>query len=411
MRLLSRFLIGLALLWQAAAAAAATGAGLPSPAEIDEIMRQLADITGFQIRRQLPFQMVNREQVNAFLKEQIRRTVKPEDVRAEEVTLRKFGFVPADFDLRKTTLDLLTEQAAAYYDFNRKKLFISDWASQNMRDEAMVHELAHALADQNFSIRKFLAGAGDDSESATARETVVEGQASWLMIEYAARRAGRTLADADTARNLLREHMDDADSDYPVFSKAPLYIRTTLIFPYEEGERFQQILYARQGKTAFAEPFRRPPASTAQILHPDRYLSGVKPALPQLPKPAPHSKAFVKGSMGELDHSILLRQFVDRATAQDLAPRLESSSYRIDLVKNGGRMTLVYASAWRDEAAATAFFAAYRKVLQSKWKNLEVASESPSVIQGRGDDGFFALTRNGAVVMSQEGFERPIALN
>ena len=54
-----------------------------------------------------------------------------------------------------------------------------------------MHELAHALADQNFPIQKFLSENSEDSEQSLARETVVEGQASWLMIEYGARRAGR----------------------------------------------------------------------------------------------------------------------------------------------------------------------------------------------------------------------------
>ena len=56
--------------------------------------------------------------------------------------------MPPDFNLADTTVDLLTEQAAAFYDFHRKKLFISDWAQTSMRDVALIHELAHALADQ-----------------------------------------------------------------------------------------------------------------------------------------------------------------------------------------------------------------------------------------------------------------------
>ena len=130
---------------------------VPTASEIDSVLKGLADITGFKVRKQLPFQLVTRDEVNKFLKEQIRHSVKPEELRAEETTLRKFGFVPRDFDLRETTIQLLTEQAAAYYDFHRKKLFISDWATQNMREVALIHELAHALADQNFPIQKFLA--------------------------------------------------------------------------------------------------------------------------------------------------------------------------------------------------------------------------------------------------------------
>ena len=47
-------------------------AGVPTAAEIDTVMKELSSITGFNVKRQLPFEMISREQVNKFLKEQIR---------------------------------------------------------------------------------------------------------------------------------------------------------------------------------------------------------------------------------------------------------------------------------------------------------------------------------------------------
>src|ERR1051326_8457709 len=135
---------------------AASQSKVPTAEEIDSVLNELSKITGFRIRKQLPFALISRDQVNEYLKEQIKQSVKPDEIRAEEMTLKKFGFAPPDFDLKQTTIELLTEQAAAFYDFKRKKLFISDWATVNMRDVALIHELAHALADQNFPIRKFI---------------------------------------------------------------------------------------------------------------------------------------------------------------------------------------------------------------------------------------------------------------
>src|SRR5579872_4709478 len=104
-------------------------AGLPTAAEINGILRELSEITGFAIHRELPFSSVTREQVNQYLKEQIKETVKPAEIQAEEVSLKMLGYVPENFDLRQTTIKILTEQAAAFYDFHRRKLFISDWAT------------------------------------------------------------------------------------------------------------------------------------------------------------------------------------------------------------------------------------------------------------------------------------------
>src|SRR5580700_4370362 len=292
-------LVFLAGAWQKPRAS--TTPKLPTAEEINVMLGELSNITGFRIHKQLPFALITRDEVNQYLKEQIQQSVKPDEIRAEEVTLKKFGFAPPDFDLKRTTIDLLTEQAAAFYDFKRKKLFISDWAAVNMRDVALVHELAHALADQNFPIQKFTNKGPDNSESSLAREAVVEGQASWLMLEVGARRNGRTLADPQTAREFLETDSDTQQNDYPVFNNAPLYLRRTLMFPYDEGEKFQQAVFLHYGMPAFARVFRDPPISTSQIEHPERYFEHTPLANPDLPKPIRHAKPFVAGAMGELE--------------------------------------------------------------------------------------------------------------
>ena len=66
--------------------------------------------------------------------------------------------MPQDFDLAKNTVDLLTEQAAAFYDYDRKKLFITESKGDEIaRRPVLAHELSHALADQYFNLAKFIA--------------------------------------------------------------------------------------------------------------------------------------------------------------------------------------------------------------------------------------------------------------
>ncbi|MGA2712795.1 MAG: hypothetical protein ABSG41_06790 [Bryobacteraceae bacterium] len=393
--------------WQAPPVAANTAppaSRLPTAGEIDSILKELSDITGFRIRKQLPFALITRDEVNRYIKEQIKDSVKPDEIRAEEATLKKFGFAPADFDLKKTTIDLLTEQAAAFYDFKRKKLFISDWATVNMRDVALIHELAHALADQNFPIKRFLDKSSDDSEGSLARQAVVEGQASWLMFEVEARRAGRSLAEESTARQFLNADVDTPDEDYPVFNNAPLYLRRTLTFPYSEGGKFQQAVFLHDGRLAFARVFREPPVSSAQIMHPVQYFENVGPTSPDLPKPARHTKLFIAGTMGELETRILLEQYAGPDLAGELGPKLKGSNYRIDETKPDHRLTLVYASEWSDDDAASRYFTAYRKVLRGKWKRFDIADERAGRFSGKSEDGYFLVTRDGKRVLSEEGF-------
>ncbi len=398
-----RFLIPLLLLW---ARATYPATGLPSKAEVQQTLSELSAITGFPIKHPVAFESITREQINRYLQDRIKEATRPSELRAEELTLKKFGFVPESFDLRKNTIDLLTEQAAAFYDFHRKKLFISDWAQTSMRDVALIHELAHALADQSFSLEKFTKKVEQDSEKSLARQAVVEGQAMWLTSAVIARREGRTKAKAETA--------DEAEPSgkFPVFDEAPLYIRENLIFPYSAGEQFQDAVYDRDHKEALTEVFRNPPVSSQQVLHPEKYFSHVVPTSPALPKDPKGTRRFAEGVMGELDHSVLLRQYATRDDALDVAPKLAGSQYRLLEEKHGEKdarpILLVYVSEWSDPETARRFFHLYRKVLEGKWKTLRVASESESVLTGQGDDGWFRVTVQGNFVRSCEGWPKPL---
>ncbi len=287
----------------------------------EAILGDLAKITGLAVKRKVPADSMNRERLKVYLEERIREAVKPEEIRAEEVTLKRFGFLPPEFDLKTATIELLTEQAAAFYDFRKRRLFVLEHTSGPLEDSALVHELAHALADQHFRLEKFIEGGGKSDDSSTARMAVMEGQASWLMAEYTARRSGGSLRDSPAVLEALT-NPGALGGEFPVFSKAPLYLRETLLFPYTRGTAFQHAVYLRLGPAAFAEVFRRPPATTQQVLHPELYFERREPARPALPEaPTRGWRELAAGTVGELDHAILLRQYASAAeTARSTRP-------------------------------------------------------------------------------------------
>lgn len=377
--------------------------------DIDRSMRELTGITGLPARKKVRAEIISRDRVHQFLKDRVKEVVKPEDLRVEELTLKKFGFIPSDFDLAKSTVELLTEQAAAFYDFRRKKLFLTDWTSSGMQESALVHELAHALADQNFGLERFIRDSGHSDDSSLARMAVMEGQASWLMAEAMAQRRSQSLLKDPS----LLEAMGGADSEgsqYPVFAAAPLYLRETLVFPYTHGMRFQHALVEKMGQAAFSRIFRKPPVTTQQILHPEKYFAGEEPARTALP--IERIKGYRKvgdGMIGELDVTILLRQYGMRGEAQEIGPHWRGGAYALWERRASGRSVLAHAVEWDSEEAAGRYFGAYHKVLAGKWKKLEIAEDSPRNLAGRGDDGYFQVRWSGRVVTAVEGLERAAA--
>jgi hypothetical protein len=377
---------------------------------IDGILRDLSDITGFQVHHRVAAEIITRDKVKAFLEKRMKEAASPEDVRIEELTLKKFGLVPPDFDLAKNTVDLLTEQAAAFYDFHRKKLFISDWTPSATREPALVHELGHAIADQNVNLDKFIKQGRKSDDGATARLAVMEGQASWLMAEYLARKVGQSLASSPALLEAMTESIESGAGQFPVFESEPLYLRETLVLPYTKGMLFQNAVYQKLGKSGFAEVFRHPPADTRQILHPEAYFSSDEPAHPALPT-LPHERGFkriAEGTVGELDHSILLEQYCGRKESHELAPHWRGGNFALIERRSPERALLLYAAQWDNAANAARYFKLYRQVLEKKWKHPEIQSADDATLAGRGDDGYFRVHLDGAVVSSIEGAEKPL---
>jgi hypothetical protein len=380
--------------------------------EVDGIVQTLSEITGWPVRRKVPSEIVTKESFRKYVEGHTKGRSAEKEIRAEEIALKLFGLVPQDFSLARETVDLLDEQAAAYYDYRKKRLFILD--STPPGDEqrmALVHELAHALADQQYPLGKYLNHGSPDSDEATAREAVMEGQATWLTWAYESKISGGV---ADVSDRLLKELTADPQEgpEYPVLNSAPLYVRESLLFPYNEGARFQDAVFHRLGVKGFGEVFEHGPASTQQILHPVDYFDHVQPKDPELPtlaaeigKQAHEFRLLIGGSLGEFDHNILLRQFVDRATAGAASVHWRGGEFRVYEHKKEGYPLLVYASEWDSSEAAQTFFTLYERVLQGKWKHMQVDSRTATELKGTGDSGKFTVRVAGTAVQSVEGLK------
>jgi hypothetical protein len=387
-------------------------------AQVPGIAAELTEISGMKLRHAVPCDFISKEQINQFLRKRVKETSSPEEVRAEELTLKKFGFIPPDFDLAKNEVDLLTEQAAAFYDYNRKKLFITDSTSTESQAPVLAHELSHALADQNYNLGRFIRQGRKSDDGSTARLAVMEGQATWMMSEYLARKSGTSLRDSATLAAAMANlaagdegtGANQSDGEFPVFDKEPLYLRLTLVFPYTKGMSFQQAVLERDPHLGFGEVFLHPPASTQQILHPEKYFEHVQPTDPALPVvhlPRAY-KGLVAGELGELEQGILLDQYAGKTRSAALAPHWRGCAFELMENKKAGRVVLLYSTEWDSEESAVRYFAAYREVMRKKWKSMTIATEAADAITGTGDDGRYELRRKGAVVTSVEGLDPAI---
>lgn len=372
--------------------------------QIDQMLDSLAEIMGLKMLQPVERSLLTRDAINQLVAKRIQEEIKPEDVRLDELFLKKFGLVDDNFDLVRQLTDVLTEQATALYDFKTRTMYLATWTPEDMQEFALVHELAHALADQHFNLGRYVKqskGADED----LARSAVLEGQASWAMTEYVLRPAGRSMVENPMAATAAAAASRVEAREYPVYSGAPLYVKESLLFPYTDGLLFQQAVVEKRGVEGFTLVFDRPPISSQQILHPEAYFEGRLPTTPALPKPG-RIRGFRKaaeGQAGELDHWILLKQYFDEDRADALAPAWRGAHYQLLENKSKDHAVLLYASEWENESRAGEFFKAYVEVCKQKWKALEIAKESAEELAGKSGDGGFLIRVDGKVVSSIEG--------
>jgi hypothetical protein len=145
-----------------------------------------------------------------------------------------------------------------------------------------------------------------------------------------------------------------------VFSTAPLLIREGLIFPYLAGADFVRWFVRQYADTVPFGP--RLPLSTEQILHPDRYQRGDRPAELRFvrgPEPTYHD------NLGEFETRILLTVLSGSESAGSAAALgWAGDRYGVFDVGSTGERALVWWTAWDTDAAARRFLL----VLEREWK-------------------------------------------
>jgi hypothetical protein len=236
--------------------------------------------------------------------------------------LKRLGLLPVEADYQQLILDLLMEQVAGFYDPYAAKLYIADWLPLEMQRPALAHEIQHALQDQHFDLKRFAEPIKDNGDLQLARSSLVEGDGTVVMMEFQAQQMGLPLDQLQEAIGQLgSEVMQRGVGNTPVFDKAPVFLKETLMFPYFGGLSFIQSFRRTEAWSRIDELFKDPPESTEQILHPEKYTAHEHPAK-IAPAPLPSlgaRKELRRDVLGELEWKLLFASKLPEPEAQKAA--------------------------------------------------------------------------------------------
>jgi hypothetical protein len=292
-----------------------------SETAVRDLVRQLRTqaerVTGLPFKRDVAVLLRSRAQVRDYVVHKFDEDLPPADLAGAEAAYKLFGLVPDSLDLRRTMIDLLTEQVAGYYDPDSTALFIPTDLDDPYRVRLVAsHELLHALQDQYLSLDSII-NQRRQNDRRSAAQAVLEGQATFYQIAILMpEQRPETLPEHWFWRQ--RAAMAQQQAEMPEFSGAPLWLRETLIFPYLGGADFVA-WYTR------THPGRKPfgaamPTSTEQIIHPDRYAGGDRPVALAFRGQDVDTLRYEDG-LGEFEIGLVFTQLLNDSSEAPCTPR------------------------------------------------------------------------------------------
>src|SRR3954467_4597967 len=230
---------------------------------ISTIERRVEQIRDLRFRSLPRPQTVSPAQAKRDGLEDLDRTYTAARRHADEEVLKLLGLLKPGVDLRKVSGTVFGQGVAGYYDPRTKRLRIVSGAQTTNRflyEITLAHELTHALEDQHFELDLESSSSDDPG---LANLAMVEGSATAVMFTY-----GEQHFTSEQTLGGLFSSLGQDTGDLPPF------IEAQLVFPYVQGQEFINRLYAAGGWGVVAAAYRfRPPASSEQIMHPDKYLA------------------------------------------------------------------------------------------------------------------------------------------
>jgi hypothetical protein len=319
-----------------------------SPAELQ---REVADVGGIAFRSDVPLDFMPKAELARYLREVLDSEYPVERALAEQRTLVGLGLLPQDVDLRRQRARLLEDNVVGFYDERpgRKRLYaVSEHKRLTPANQIILsHELRHALQDQYMDLHRALPPTvGDFDDRRLALMSLIEGDATLVMERFLARRLGLDGGGLDLGSMTLPAAMGMPD--------APPVLRDQLVLPYLSGRQFAFALWQKGGWSAVRAAWDRPPSTTEQVLHPEKFVAGeagrAAPALPAAPR---GGRVLAEGIVGEMLARTLLGEGSEAAAAGWGGDNFTAWDVN-------GRTLLAWRSVWDTDADRAEFHDALR---------------------------------------------------
>jgi hypothetical protein len=343
---------------------------------VDSLQGKVERATGLRFKAPPKSAIRTRSQVRAYLLQKLDEELPSAKLAGMETAYRLFGLLPDTLDLRPLLLELYTEQVAGYYDPDSAMLFGVAGADPAQLRVVIAHELVHALQGERMPLDSILHEKGNNDRLAAA-QSVLEGQATLAGMKALFPAGMDPTKDPD----FWTEYSDQirtGQASMPVFTRAPLVVREALVFPYLAGAEFMH--WWESSPLRDTVPYGpRMPASTEQILFPERYARGDLPVNLEFtsgPKP------LYEDVLGEGEVRVLMAG-LSGAKEIKTSSAIGWGGDRHRVYETPAGPALVWYVVWDDRPSADRFASAYGARLRSTGRKGYRAALDRVELEGR----------------------------
>jgi len=361
-------------------------------AAVGELVRAAESVRQLRLRRPVTIEIEDGDAIANSLRSQIEEA----EIERARLIYGALGLLDTEEDLQSMFAGVLGEQVIGYYDPDTGRLVIREDVMAGLAgalgpeqtQEArlvLVHELVHALQDQRL-------GLGESYEKErtadadNAFRSVVEGDATLAMLAHALRQQGIPLSAATSGIQQMGDYVDlNALVRGEKLDDAPAILRVTLVAPYLRGLQFVAAVQGRGGWPAVNNAHRRPPATSEQVLHPEKYFAREPGERIELPDNreilAAGFERIEEDTLGELELSVYLGQ--GRASGTDEEAAAGWAGDLLVVYTRDDEAAVIWWTTWDTDADAEEAFRAARSV-SPKDSRARVERKGRSVLIVRG---------------------------
>ncbi len=391
--------------------------------DIIKIQTEIEELRGLKFKHAVKIEHQSLEDFGKYLDRMLEQQIPERLVTNYGKIVKKLGLYrgPEIDDFRAMAKMVMQSQAAAYYDPGTETFFVvmTD-LSEPMLNTVYSHELYHGLQDQHYDLEEFVLSQAPNKlndDELLARQAVVEGEATYIMTLWNMKNLLGAIPDPSIlqAAISMQSQLDVATmlemlkggtmpqlqqggmgAAIKAMDNIPPFLLEMLIGAYLKGMGFIFEIQ-KQGWDEVENLYSKPPVSSEQILHPEKWFSNELPRKFTWPsfnyeKLLADWALLETNTIGELQWRIIFAEHQMPDIGKSAAAGWNGDTFAVLEHQVNKELLLLIFSSWDSVSEAKEFYLAYQLLLKMKYPEekenvkVEIIDTNVLIIEGGNDD-------------------------